>query len=267
MEKEKIILQLGVEIDTLKAHIQRLKKENYKLHPLDVELLQQKTRQFYELLFELEHELKPKSVVAPPPVHKEKEVMPAKEEPAPKPEVKVAAPPPVIEKPKEKVEEKKTEKPLEKEVIQPEIAAVIPEAEKPAVEQQAEPVKEEVKEKPTIEKPVESKSHFDLFSESSTATISDQFTGKEEKSLAEKMQGSRIADLRQSVGINEKFLFINELFNGDMGRYNKAIDELNEMKTLQGVETYLMEIKIQNQWQDDLPAYLTLKDLAERKFK
>jgi len=81
------------------------------------------------------------------------------------------------------------------------------------------------------------------------------------------MQKSKVTDLRQSVGINEKFLFINELFNGDMGRYNKVIDELNEMQTLQGVETFLLEIKVQNQWDGESPAYLKLKGLAERKFK
>lgn len=74
-------------------------------------------------------------------------------------------------------------------------------------------------------------------------------------------------DLRQSIGINEKFLFINELFNGDMGRYNKAIDELNELKTLKGAEIFLLELKVQNQWDSELDAFLKLKDLTERKFK
>jgi hypothetical protein len=261
MEKEKIILQLGVEIDTLKAHIQRLKKENYKVHPLDVELLQQKTRQFYDLLFKLENEIKTKEDHTAP--------LPPKKEAPPKPEIKTP-PPPVVEKPEEKPEEKTIgiEEVEKEETVQAEIPLDVAAPKEVTEEKQPEPepVKEEPPEK-TTETPQETKSHFDLFSESSTATISDKFSDKEEQSLADKMQGSRIADLRQSIGINEKFLFINELFNGDMGRYNKTIDDLDEMKTLKGIETYLLEAKIQNQWQDDLPAFLTLKDLAERKFK
>ena len=268
MKKEKIILQLGVEIDTLKAHIQRLKKENYKIHQLDVELLQQKARQFYELLFELEKEITTKDITSPPSTVKEKEVQPPKEETTPKPESKAeTSPPPVIEKPKEKVEEKKNKKPVEEEIIPPEITPDVAEPDKSTEKQQAEAVKEELPAKNSTTKPQETKSHFDLFSESSATTLSDKFAEKKEENLADKMQGSRIKDLRQSIGINEKFLFINELFNGDMGRYNKVIDEMNEMKTLQGVETYLLEVKVQNQWDDKLPAYLTLKDLAERKFK
>jgi hypothetical protein len=265
MRKEKIILQLGVEIDTLKAHIQRLKRENYKPHQLDVELLQQKTRQFYELLFELEKEVKPQGIPSPPPARKEKELVQPKEEIAPKPEIR-KAPPPVAEKPEEKIEEKAVEKTV-KEEARAEVPLEVTEPKEPTEEKQ--PVPEPVKEEPpeTTAKPPETKSHFDLFSESSTVTISDTFSGKEEQSLADKMQESRITDLRQSIGINEKFLFINELFNGDMGRYNKAIDELNEMKILKGAETFLLELKVQNQWNNEMPAYLKLKDLIERKYK
>ncbi len=73
-------------------------------------------------------------------------------------------------------------------------------------------------------------------------------------------------DLRSAIGINEKFLFINELFNGDMGRYNKAIDELNSMQNKTGIDTYLMEIKIEKQWSDDDDAFIKFKELVDRKF-
>jgi hypothetical protein len=253
MKKEKIILQLGVEIDTFKAHIQRLKKEDYTLHQLDVELLQQKTRQLYDMLFELENVVKPQDIASPKPVTiKEKELKEEKKSIAPQ---------------HQKPTEEKPEKP--KSIAQPEEPII----EKPAVEPPQPPPEEpltvpkEEKTQPSPEQTDVPKSNFDLFSESGTATIGDQFAGSDEQNLADKMQGGRVSDLRQSIGINEKFLFINELFNGDMGRYNKAVDELNELKTLQGAETFLLELKVQNQWENDLDAYLKLKDLTERKFK
>ena len=293
MKKDKIILQLGVEIDTLKAHIQRLKKDNYKLHQLDVELLQQKTRQLYDMLFELEKEVETqsiasphaksiasphaksiasphaKSIASPQKSISKQETLPPKEEVAAKPEKTITKPLPLVV---EKVEEK-TPEPLakENEAVQQEVAVEMKEAEEIVVEKQAEPeviIEEpQPKSETTIEKPVETKSNFDLFSESGTATVSDKFTGNDKQSLADKMQGSRVSDLRKSIGINEKFLFINELFNGDMGRYNKAIDELNELTTLKGAEVFLLELKVQNQWDDELDAFLKLKDLSERKFK
>lgn len=284
MKKEKIILQLGVEIDTLKAHIQRLKRDNYKLHQLDVELLQQKTRQFYDMLFELENQVETqiiasshsKSIASPSQNTKAEK---AKETPHPKEEVvakvkKIIAEPPriVIEKAEEKVEETKPEKPAKEiEIVQQEVPLEVVEVENIGGKKQIEPEvidkNPEPKTEEIIENQADLKSNFDLFSENSTTTVSDKFTDIDKQSLADKMQGSQITDLRQSIGINEKFLFINELFKGNMGRYNKVIDELNELKTLIGAQTFLLEIKVQNQWGDELEAYLKLKELVERKFK
>ena len=122
MKKENIILQLGVEIDTLKAHIQRLKRDNYKLHRLDVELLQQKTRQLYDMLFELEGAVETQSIASPhsksiaPPSQKTEtekvtEILRPKEEIVAKPEKKIVEPPPATI---ENIEEKTSEKPTEK---------------------------------------------------------------------------------------------------------------------------------------------------------
>ncbi len=280
MKKEKIILQLSVEIDTLKAHIQRLKRDNYKLHQLDVELLQQKTRQLYDMLFELEGAVETQSIASPhsksiasPPTNsiadEVKETILPKEEVTEKPEAKVTAPPAFAENPEEKIAEKEIEEVVEEEANKIEIVLDIKEPKEIIEELQPtpEPIKEETPTKIETVKQADTKSNFDLFSESGSATVSDKFTGSDKQSLADKMQESRVNDLRQSIGINEKFLFINELFNGDMGRYNKAIDELNELKTLKGAEIFLLELKVQNQWDSELDAFLKLKDLTERKFK
>jgi len=280
MKKEKIILQLSVEIDTLKAHIQRLKRDNYKLHQLDVELLQQKTRQLYDMLFELEGAVETQSIAYPHSksiasphsnsiADEVKETILPKEEVTEKPEAKVTAPPAFAENPEEKIAEKEIEEVVEEEANKIEIVLDIKKPKEIIEELQPtpEPIKEETPTKIETVKQEDTKSNFDLFSESGTATVSDKFTGSDKQSLADKMQESRVNDLRQSIGINEKFLFINELFNGDMGRYNKAIDELNELKTLKGAEIFLLELKVQNQWDSELDAFLKLKDLTERKFK
>ena len=107
---------------------------------------------------------------------------------------------------------------------------------------------------------------YDLFSGSGDNAIAERFQSKEETSIAEKMQKSQFSNIREAIGINEKFLFINELFNGDMGRYNKILDDINELTTKQGVDTFLFELKIQFQWADDSEAYKRLKELVDRKF-
>ena len=89
----------------------------------------------------------------------------------------------------------------------------------------------------------------------------------EDNSLAAKLQQNPIRDLKSVIGINDKFLFVNELFGGSMEKYNKSIDNLNDLKTLNGALIYLNELKIELQWNSSNEAYQKLKELVSRKFE
>ena len=106
---------------------------------------------------------------------------------------------------------------------------------------------------------------YELFSASTDNPVAEKYQIKDEQSIADKIQKSNISNIREAIGINEKFLFINELFNGDLGRYNKILDDINELPTKKGVDTYLFELKIEFQWTDENEAYIILKEILERK--
>ena len=53
MDKEKTLLRLSTQVDTLKAHINRLKKEGYEIHSMDMDVLRKNILQLYEMLVEL----------------------------------------------------------------------------------------------------------------------------------------------------------------------------------------------------------------------
>lgn len=89
----------------------------------------------------------------------------------------------------------------------------------------------------------------------------------EEVTLAEKLQQNPVRDLKSAIGINDKFLFVNELFGGSMEKYNKSIENLNDLKTLNGAMIYLNELKVELQWNSSNEAYQRLKDLVSRKFE
>ncbi len=276
MDKEKVIIRLSTQIDTLKAHINRLKREGYKVHSLDVDMLRQKTIEFYEQVFELEElfEDKNEAPVKKTPVVEQdlvKEIsedvviVEPKKEDIPveinnpeaidetQPEVEEPTPEPLKFEPKKDHKEKIVE-----EIPEPKIE----ESKKESNENTTE-VKKEEKE---VIKETPKQTTYDLFSEGIDNNVVEKYTTSDEQSIAEKMQKSHISNIREAIGINEKFLFINELFNGDMGRYNKILDDINDLPTRHGVETYLFELKIQFQWADDNEAYLKLKELMERKF-
>ncbi len=108
---------------------------------------------------------------------------------------------------------------------------------------------------------------LDLFEDPFTYSVSDKHTISDDKSIAARMQQSKIDDLKSAIGINEKFLFINELFGGNLNQYNNAMDELNNFKNIQGAKTYLIELSVAFQWAPNSPVIKKLNDLIDRKFQ
>lgn len=104
------------------------------------------------------------------------------------------------------------------------------------------------------------------FELSTGETLGEKMMG-EDHSLAAKLQQNPVRDLKSGIGINDKFLFVNELFGGSMEKYNKSIDNLNDLKTLNGAMIYLNELKIELQWNSSNEAYQKLKDLVSHKFE
>lgn len=97
-------------------------------------------------------------------------------------------------------------------------------------------------------------------------TLIDKLEMTEDNSLVARLQKKPVADLTTAIGINDKFLFLNDLFNGSMEKYNKSIRALNSFSTLFGARTYMSELQIEFQWDCDSDAYKKLNDLVERRF-
>ena len=254
MKDSKLLGGISLDIETFKAHLKRISRDGYKLHQLDKDLLLEKTRELYDNILRLETSGQKESVELQKPetvaTEPKEDVIETVEEKTVEVELSV----PLPEKKEEETKPKETISFEPKKTIIEENEDVFVETPQPEPEPQPEPQ--------TQPQP---QSHFDLFSSNQTI-VSDKFAGKEEKSIAEKMQQGKIEDLRQAIGINEKFLFINELFNGDMGRYNKTLDELNAMPNKLAIETFLMELKIEKQWDEELDAFVKFKELMDRKF-
>ena len=96
-------------------------------------------------------------------------------------------------------------------------------------------------------------------------TLGEKMMG-EDHSLAARLQQGPVHDLKSAIGINDKFLFVNELFGGSMEKYNKSIENLNDLKTLNGAMIYLNELKIELSWNSSNEAYQKLRDMVSHKF-
>ena len=81
------------------------------------------------------------------------------------------------------------------------------------------------------------------------------------------LQNQATRNLRSSIGINDKFLFVNELFGGSMEKYNRSIGNLDDVKTLNGALIYLNELRIELQWNSNNEAYKKLLEMVHHKFE
>jgi len=105
------------------------------------------------------------------------------------------------------------------------------------------------------------RSVLDLFStQSSAPSVGDRLVQddnslhqrivaqKEDKSIGVRMQMTPISNLKEAIGVNEKFLFINELFGGNIQAYNDSVSKLNSFGDMQQAFDYLNELNDQLGW-------------------
>jgi hypothetical protein len=84
-----------------------------------------------------------------------------------------------------------------------------------------------------------------------TLSLNDKLK-RENVELAAKLTASAsVRDLSKAIGINDKFLFINELFRGDRDMFDRSVKTINECGNLEEAEYWIgRELKIKLGWQD-----------------
>ena len=98
-------------------------------------------------------------------------------------------------------------------------------------------------------------------------SVIDRITEQiEDKSIAGNLMQKPLADIRAAIGINEKFLFINELFGGSLQEYNQAIQALNQAGQLETALEIFRSYQERLRWSPKLPAALKLKELVQRRY-
>jgi len=120
------------------------------------------------------------------------------------------------------------------------------------------------REKPPKEKPPVVKG--ETFADHS-GTLAEKMMQTEDNSLGARLRNAGFTDLKTAIGINEKFLFINELFKGDLSAYNEVIGEINGSATHSEAMVTFNTKRIKYNWDIHSESYKRLKDIVERKFR
>ena len=130
-------------------------------------------------------------------------------------------------------------------------------------EEKAETAVAEVEKKETEK----SKPSLLLQFEDEIFSVNDSVAQKgEDKSLVNKLNNTRIENLKSAIGINDKFYFINELFSGNSQAYEDVIYTLNNFKRFEEAMQYTSTLKHKYDWSTETEAYQKLTHFLERKF-
>jgi hypothetical protein len=113
------------------------------------------------------------------------------------------------------------------------------------------------------EKKVEKSAGMDLFAAEDPA-FTIRLQEAREQSLP--LRHSPSDHLKALISINDKFIFINELFDGNLREYNETIETLNGFQDRRQAFDFFDLVRSKNLWDPASTAFTKLQEVLERKF-
>ncbi len=87
-------------------------------------------------------------------------------------------------------------------------------------------------------------------------------------SLADKLESAPVADLHKAIALSQKFWFVAELFGGQRERYEKAVDAINALRSVEDARAFIAtEIIAKATRPPAEDALQAFKELVDRRFK
>jgi len=85
--------------------------------------------------------------------------------------------------------------------------------------------------------------------------------------LVEVLKETPVKDLRKAIGINDRFLFINDLFRGDESVYERSIKTINSFNIYAEAEYWInRELKVKLGWDNNHSSVQHFDQLVKRRF-
>lgn len=105
----------------------------------------------------------------------------------------------------------------------------------------------------------------------SISTIGEQTLNErlktEKKELGSMLKDSPVKDLKKAIGINDRFVFIEELFRGDENMYERSIKTINGFSIFPEAEYWIQrELKTKIGWDEESPTVQHFDQLVRRRF-
>ena len=119
---------------------------------------------------------------------------------------------------------------------------------------------------PTLSHQPNNREINDLIGNSNTS-INDKLKSGNAMELGTVLKASPVKELRKAIGVNDRFVFINELFRGDEPMYERSIKTINNFRILPEAEYWMeRELKIKLGWDDSREIVQHFYQLVRRRF-
>jgi hypothetical protein len=85
--------------------------------------------------------------------------------------------------------------------------------------------------------------------------------------LADVLTEIPVKDLKKAIGINDRYVFVNELFRGDEAMYERSLKTINAFRILPEAEYWMeRELKVKLGWDDGKTTTQHFYQLVKRRF-
>lgn len=102
------------------------------------------------------------------------------------------------------------------------------------------------------------------------ATVSESVNDKLKEERVEVMtalQDAPVRDLKKAIGVNDRYLFVSELFRGDENMYERSVKTINGFNIYPEAQYWIQrELKVKLSWPDNSDTVKLFDQLIKRRF-
>ena len=126
---------------------------------------------------------------------------------------------------------------------------------------------------PLAEKPIDrftlsqrSKEVNDVIGTNGASSLNDKLKS-EVADLKSALNDTPVRDLRKAIGVNDRYVFINQLFRGDEVMYERSLKTINGFRILPEADYWMeRELKVKLGWDENREATRHFYQLVKRRF-
>lgn len=123
-----------------------------------------------------------------------------------------------------------------------------------------------LKEIPTLAHQTNTKEINETIGVAAHASLNDKLK-EEVVEVAHRLNDAPVRDLKRAIGINDRFVFINELFRGDEVMYERSIKTINGFRIFPEAEYWIeRELKVKLGWDETKAITRHFYQLVKRRF-